>query len=259
MHNSVFSGYTFLDYYALAVALCIVLGVIGGFLGTLVFLSRRKSEKAIYIVVIMGFVCHFAVWGVAEWYLINGFWYVMNFSPVQTIDIAYWSMAWGLSIVPLAVMVLALTYFLLSGFVGGVGAAKRIAEGLAKGDLAVEDGRLVSRVAGGVVLAPLAGREAEEAVERWVKEFVHVFFGWKLKSKSALEVFTKVLLSVGSGWTIGNVIQDRVCGLLSCWVQPSLWWLYLSFMGDPVGALLKWILPIVVFNVFSFWYVFWEK
>ena len=175
--------------------------------------SRRNIT--IYTIVSLSFIAHYAVWGVAEFYLINGFWYLLGWSPVYSVDIAYWFYAWQVALWPFAVLVLTLIWYFLSGFVK--------------------------------ISKPWTITKME------LQDLITQHF--KIKS-GVLTMLVKTLLSIGIGLGIGNIIQDRLCGALHVFTNPSFWPMYSTFNFDPVGAVLKWIGPILIYTIIALWYVY---
>lgn len=216
------------DLYALTVCFAVLALVFCSYFYGLWRVARVREEKDIYLAVYSGFLCHFAVWGVAEGYLITGFWYLMGYSVANVVDVAYWFMAWCLALVPVAVTVVFLVYYFVYGF-----------------------WRDVRRVASDFALA--GGVKDVEAASRVISGLTG--------DASGFRVLSRTVVSLLAGWGAGNVVQDRVsgalCVLFARWeYKLALWAAYSTFLGDPAGALLKWLLPVFLLNVFFCWYVF---
>ncbi|MEM1793114.1 MAG: hypothetical protein QXE92_02610 [Thermofilaceae archaeon] len=209
------------DELLLAVAAAIVVTVQLAYAVTLRHLAVTREERDIYLAVYSSFLSHFAIWGAAEGYLLSGVFYLLGYGTANTIDIAYWTMAWCISVAPFAVLVLVLVYYFCYGFKQE---AKTWIVDLIAG---VPPAKVVEKIAG-LTVGDTCGK-----------------------------LLLKTLLATIAGWTAGNIVQDRLSGIITVMfakteVKPLLWLAYSTFLFDPVGALVKWILPIVAVNAAFF-------
>ncbi|MBS7248051.1 MAG: hypothetical protein QXW47_02940 [Candidatus Jordarchaeales archaeon] len=207
--------YTPLDYFALAVAVAVVVVILALYAFAMLHLTRTREEVDLYAVTTLSFLTWYAIWGVAEWYLIMGYWHLLGLSPAYTIDIGYWSIAWSISPLPFIVMATLYAYYFTEGFKESV----------------------------------------KDALDTHKDSLVDLITQLKIiTAPKTLRLLRNVILSAVAGMAMGNIAQDRICGALCCWINPSLWPFYVSFLGDAAGALLKWVIPAVIIAAAS-WFI----
>lgn len=227
------------DWWAIILAVVFLVVINGSYLLYLYFTSRNRKVHDIYGIVFSSIACHFANWGVAEFYLINGYWYLLGYSLSQTVGMLYWTIAWFLAILPVFLMAVMLVFYFLEGYEDVKGGLKGI-YGSILGDKA----------------------KSMEVLEKYVALLAHIVLNANelFENESKRKIFFKTILSGISGWGVGNILQDRICGLLCLAVvkpefRVDLWNLYLTFNGNPTGALIEWIIPILLFTFISYLYV----
>lgn len=236
------SELTPVDWWVLIIALLVLAVINGGYLGYMYFISRTREAHDIYSIIWSSIACHFANWGVAEFYLINGYWYMLGYSVAQTIGKAYWFMAWGLAVFPIFTMAVMLVFYFLEGY-------KQVKEGMKNIYLQILDEKT----------------KTFDILEKYVAAVAHTILGTNriFEDESKKKIFFKSVLSGGVGWGVGNILQDRICGLLCVAVAKpelkfDLWNIYVTFNGDVMGALTQWILPIVVFSTLALIYIYFK-
>lgn len=231
-----------IDYTLLGIILLVVGIILGSYSLFIFFLLRRRKEKALYGIIFSSITTHFAMWGVAEFYFMNEYWYFIGMSVVQTIDKVYWALAWFGCVIPIAIGFTAVILYFLVGY-------EETKETLKIHYLNLLD---IGKV-----------EHTLDTVKEIVSDVAFVIAGSHqlFDNESKKKIFFKSILATISGWGIGNIIQDRLSGLLSMFTLkpeylPKFQELYWSFGGDLTAGLTQWILPILFITIISLIYIY---
>jgi len=233
------------DYIILAMVIISVAVILGVYSAYIFFVLRRRREKSIYSIIFSSVAAHFSVWGVAEFYLLNYYNYFIGISYIQTVDKIYWIIAWFGSIIPIVVGFISIILVFLAGYNETKEELKEQYLKLLNTDvLSMMEKRLdlIKDIVSNVAFA-VAG--------------AHELFDKETKKK----IFFKSILASVAGWCIGNILQDRICGLLTLFtLKPEYLTkfseLYWTLGGDLVAGLTQWILPLISIAIICLAYIY---
>jgi len=230
------------DYTLLGIVLAVAGIILGSYLLYIFFVLRRRREKGLYSIIFSSVVAHFAMWGIAEFYLVNGYWYVLGLSVAQTVDKIYWTLAWFGSVLPIAIGFISIILYFLAGYEE----TKETLKGYYLSMLNVE------KIEKGL-----------DAAKEIISDLAFTIAGTHqlFDNESKKKIFFKSILATIAGWGIGNLIQDRLCGLLGLLVvKPEFFLdfsnLYWTLGGDLTAGLTQWVFPILFFAVVSLIYIY---
>lgn len=230
------------DYVLLGIVLVLAGIILASYSLFISLVVRRRREKGLYSIIFSSVVTHFALWGISEFYLVNGYWYILGVSIAQTWDKIYWALAWAGTIIPIAVGFVSIILYFLAGYEN------------AKDEL-------ISQYLNLLNIDPLEA--SYETAKNVLSSVAFTLAGANnlFDNESKKKIFFKSVLATLSGWGIGNIIQDRICGFLSLFVVKPEYFTkfseaYWTLGGDLTAGLTHWILPILVFAIASLIYIY---
>jgi len=209
------------------------------------FVLRRRKEKSIYSIIFSSVAAHFSVWGVAEFYLINYYNYIIGVSYVQTVDEIYWLTAWLGSIIPIVVGFISIILLFLAGY-------NETKEELKKQYIKLLDTNTLNVM-----------EERLDIIKDIVSNVAFAIAGTHelFDNESKKKIFFKSILASVAGWSIGNVLQDRICGFLTHFtlkpeylsVFSEMYW---TFGGNLTTGLTQWVLPLISIAIVCLIYIY---
>jgi len=199
----------------------------GLYLVAIYHIIKHPEEKDLYQIITMSFWGHFANWGISEWYIVNGYWYMLGISYFPSVNELYWFMAWVASVYPFAVGFTLIVFYFVSGII----------------DLKNE--------------LEICPKHSYPGISTSIELIEYI--NKKVSTIPKMLLFT--ILSIGTGMGLGNLTQDRICGAL-CLLSSKLeyrwffWEMYTTFMFDPLKGIFLWVLPILIFAIVSTYLIY---